>query len=157
MYSAMNIADVLITEINTNLEITKFISWNEMHQKSPEELIKSAKMNMGDEIAMSTADWCFDINTFNALSALLKYAEENNEGVIISYEYCLAIICKSKDVLKEVLRKLPQAIKNTCQCNMTNVEIYDESCVVSYYNKQVQLPFATRPKYIYKLITNTYE
>ncbi len=157
MYNAMNVADIVINNVNASLGITKFISWNEMHQKSAKELIDSALEAMGDEDAISTIDWCFDINTLNAISAIFKYAQENNIGIIISYEYSLVVICKTKELEKELLKKLPQAIKDTCQYNMTNLEVYDESCVITYYNKQKQLKFGSRPQYIYKLITNEYE
>lgn len=158
MYAAMDVADMLINNVNASLDITKFISWNEMHQNSAKDLFEQAKKSIeDDEDAITMIDWCFDINTLNAMSALFKYAQENNEGIIISYEYALVVFCKNKDVEKEVLKKLPKPIKDTCQYNMTNIEIYDESCVISYYNKQVQIPFGSRPEYIYKLMTNSYE
>lgn len=157
MYNAMNVADMVVNSVNSALGITKFISWNEMHQKSAKELVDNALEAMGDEDAISTIDWCFDINTLNAISAIFKYAQENNIGIIISYEYSLVIIFKTKELEKELIKKLPQVIKDTCQYNMTNFEVYDESCIISYYNRQVQLKFGTRPQYIYKLMTNIYE
>ena len=157
MYTAMNIADTVINNVNSSINVTKFISWNEMHQKSAKELVDSALEAIEDEDAITMIDWCVDINTINAISAIFKYAQENNIGIIVSYEYALVIICKSKDIEKEILKKLPQAIIETSQYNMTDLEVYDESCVVSYYNKQVQIQFRTRPDYIYKLMTNTYE
>jgi hypothetical protein len=157
MYTAMNIEDTIINKVNSHINVTKFISWNEMHQKPAKELVDNALEAIGDEDAITMIDWCFDINTLNAISAIFKYAQENNIGIIISYAYSLVIICKSKDIEKEILKKLPQSIIETSQYNMTNLEVYDESCVITYNNKQVQLKFATRPDYIYKLITNTYE
>lgn len=157
MFNAMGIAEMVINYVNNSLGITKYIAWNELHQKSASELFEESKNMMVDENCMTVADWCFDLYTFNALSYLLKYAEENNEEVIISYEYGLAVLCKSKDVLKDVLKKLPKNVFETTQYNIKDIELLDDSCLITYNNKQKQIMFEKRPDYIYKLLTNNYE
>lgn len=157
MYNRMDLAETLLNSINTQIGATKLVAWNEMHQRMPEDFFESIEKVIGKDECISICDWAFDINTIKALLALSSYAKNNGKWIIVNYELCYAVICGSEEVMKEVMKKLPKDFILGSDINITNIEVRDECTVFTYTDHIKAKKYDSRPEYIYKLITNTYE
>lgn len=158
MFDRMDVMEALLNGVNYKIGAKKIIAWNEMHQRMPDNFFEEIEKSLDEEDEyISICDWAFDINTIKALLALSSYAKNNGKWIIVNYELGLAIICKSEKALKEAIKKLPKDFILGTDLNIKNIEVEDNCTVFTYFDHIKVKEYDSRPEYIYKLITNTYE
>ena len=152
MFDHMDFATSLTNYINYEIGATKSISWNEMYQKTVEDFFSQVMEKIEENECITIADWAFDINTLNALTAHTLYAHDNGINVITNYEYSMMIICGSKEAMKEALKKLPEYFIMTSEANVKNIDVTDNECIIYYYDHAEVKKFETRPEYMYNVM-----
>ena len=157
MYDRMDMVEILINSINYKIGAKKMISWNEMHQRMPENFFSEIEKMIEEDECISICDWAFDINSMKALLALSSYAKNNGKWIIVNYELSYAIICASKKAMKEAMKKLPKEFILRTDVNIKNIELEDKHAIITYFDHIEVKKYDTRPTHIYKILTNKYE